>query len=193
MIETLKAKTEKPEQLVKAVANAVKRFVGEAEQSDDITLLAVQYKKHHGNVKFQQSIMITNDLENVSKLENFVESVCQTANFNNETTMQINLAIEEAVVNVINYAYPKGTNGMINLVAQTDDTKLKFIISDKGKAFDPTAQKDIDTDMPLDDRTVGGLGIHLIRNIMDSINYERVDGVNILTLRKKIKPESMNQ
>jgi sigma-B regulation protein RsbU (phosphoserine phosphatase) len=100
--------------------------------------------------------------------------------------MQINLAIEEAVVNVMNYAYPEGTKGDITIEAKSNGKEMIFIISDTGKPFDPTMKPEVDITLSAEDRAIGGLGIHLIRKIMDHINYERADGHNVLTLIKKL-------
>ena len=102
------------------------------------------------------------------------------------TTMSLNLAMEEAVVNVIDYAYPSGTTGNINITAEANEERLKFIINDNGIPFDPTAKAEADITLSVEDRPIGGLGIHLVRKIMDSINYERTEGKNVLTLRKKL-------
>ena len=99
--------------------------------------------------------------------------------------MSLNLALEEAVVNVMEYAYPSGTHGHVSIEAQSNDVRLKFTIIDCGKPFDPTVQSAADTTLPAKERKIGGLGIHIIRQNMDSINYERINGHNVLTLRKK--------
>jgi sigma-B regulation protein RsbU (phosphoserine phosphatase) len=122
----------------------------------------------------------------VPRLAEFVDSVCEAMNFDMGTTMKMNLAIEEAVVNVMNYAYPAGTKGEVNIEAQANDVRLKFVITDNGMPFDPTAKKEVDTTLSAEERSIGGLGIHLVRQIMDSINYERIGGTNVLTLRKKL-------
>jgi sigma-B regulation protein RsbU (phosphoserine phosphatase) len=103
-----------------------------------------------------------------------------------EDTMSLNLALEEAVVNVMNYAYPKGTVGTVTIDAEASDERLKFVITDQGAPFDPTAKEDADITLSVEDRPIGGLGIFLVRQLMDSINYERVNGCNVLTLRKKL-------
>ena len=64
--------------------------------------------------------------------------------------------------------------------------RLKFTIIDCGKPFDPTVQDEVDTTLPAEERRIGGLGIHIVRQMMDSINYERMDNLNVLTLRKKL-------
>ena len=135
----------------------------------------------------RKQIIIQNDVQKEPLMAQFVDEVCEAAGIDVATTMKLNLAIEEAVVNVMNYAYPQGTVGDINIEAKGDDNLLEFIISDTGTPFDPTAKAEVDTTLSAEERTIGGLGIHLVRNIMDSINYERVNGKNILALRKKLK------
>ena len=135
----------------------------------------------------RKQIILQNDIQQVPLLAQFVDEVCEAAGIDMATSMKLNLAIEEAVVNVMNYAYPLGTIGDINIEVQVDNNQLEFIISDTGTPFDPTTKAEVDTTLSAEERTIGGLGIHLVRNIMDSINYERANGKNILALIKKLK------
>lgn len=135
----------------------------------------------------RKQIILQNDIQQVPLLAQFVDEACETAGLDMATAMKLNLAIEEAVVNVMNYAYPQGTVGDIYIEVQVDNNQLEFIISDSGTPFDPTTMAEVDTTLSAEERTIGGLGIHLVRNIMDSINYERVNGKNILALIKKLK------
>jgi sigma-B regulation protein RsbU (phosphoserine phosphatase) len=166
--------------------DAVHQFVGEAEQSDDLTMMAIQYIKKKSDVQMHKTIVLHNDTKEVSLLATFVDEVCEKLGFDPAVTMQMNLAIEEAVVNVMDYAYPAGTVGDVTIEAESDDDQLQFTIIDNGTPFDPTAKEEVDTTLSAEERPIGGLGIHLVRQLMDSINYERIDGKNILTLRKKI-------
>ncbi|MBR1799920.1 MAG: SpoIIE family protein phosphatase [Bacteroidaceae bacterium] len=179
-----------PDPLIELMTDAVHAFVGDAEQSDDLTMLAIQYTKAQRDEKQDVSITLPNDIQAVPQLAEFVEQVCETAGFDMATTMQLNLAIEEAVVNVMNYAYPAGAKGEILVQAKSNDVRLKFTITDSGAPFDPTARKEVDTTLSAEERSIGGLGIHLMRQIMDSINYERLNGQNVLTLRKKLTVDS---
>ena len=77
----------------------------------------------------------------------------------------------------------------MTIEAASNDTRLKFTIIDSGKPFDPTIQAEIDTTLSAKERKIGGLGIHLMRQNMDSINYERMDNLNVLTLRKSLNFE----
>jgi sigma-B regulation protein RsbU (phosphoserine phosphatase) len=188
--ELLSTGKNQPSTIVKKMAEAVHNFVSEAEQSDDLTMLAVQYTKKQLDVRYQNHITLPNDVQAVPQLNGFVDEVCEQAGFDMSTTMKLNLAIEEAVVNVMNYAYPAGVKGDVDIEAQINDELLKFVISDSGTPFDPTAKAEVDTTLSAEERGIGGLGIHLIRQIMDTINYERVDGKNVLTLRKKLTKNS---
>ena len=110
-------------------------------------------------------LTLVNDLRQVSLLTGFVDRVREEYNLAPALASRINLALEEAVCNVIMYAYPEGTAGTLDLDAVREGNRLQFTLSDRGKAFDPTA-----------------VGIHLVRSIMDSIRYKRLDGMNVLTM-----------
>jgi anti-sigma regulatory factor (Ser/Thr protein kinase) len=134
-----------------------------------------------------RSITLPNDVNETPRLATFIEEICMLADCDVATTMQINLAIEEAVVNVMNYAYPTGTYGEVTIDAVSDNHQLTFTIIDSGKPFDPTQRAEVDTTLSAEERAIGGLGIHLMRRYMDSVDYQRLDGKNILKLRKQIE------
>ena len=178
---------QEPKQIIDVMTDAVHQFVGDAEQSDDLTMMAIQYIKQQSDVRMRKSIALTNDIQQVPRLNDFVKEVCETVEMSHEDTLKMKVAIEEAVVNVMKYAYPAGTTGDVTVEAASNDVRLKFTIIDSGKPFDPTVQADVDTTLSAKDRRIGGLGIHIIRQYMDSINYERMDNLNVLTLRKKLQ------
>ena len=127
-------------------------------------------------------LTLVNDLRQVSLLTGFVDRVREEYNLAPPLTARINLALEEAVCNVIMYAYPEGTAGTMDLDAVREGNQLRFTLADRGKAFDPTAVPEANFSASLEDRPIGGLGIHLVRSIMDSISYSRLDGKNVLTM-----------
>lgn len=98
----------------------------------------------------------------------------------------LNLVLEEAVVNIINYAYPKEEHESIYLSARMQNGSVVFVLTDTGKEFDPTMAPDADVTLPAEERQIGGLGIFLIRQIMNEVKYERIEGKNVLTLEKKL-------
>lgn len=128
---------------------------------------------------------LPNDVQTIPQLAEFVDEVCATAGFDMATAMQMNLALEEAVVNVMSYAYPEGKKGEVYIEASCDHDYLTFTIRDSGQPFDPTQKAAANTTLSLEERPVGGLGIHLVRQLMDKVSYEYTDGQNVLTLRKR--------
>ena len=133
----------------------------------------------------QRTLELKNDIAEIPQLSAFIDTFAEEAGIDFSLVMSLQLALEEAVVNVMEYAYPKGTVGKVLVTASAEGDDLEFVISDSGKAFDPTAKAEVNVDLGVEDRPIGGLGIHLVRNIMDSVAYERKDGKNILTLRKR--------
>jgi len=188
----LSLQQQEPRQFIDMMTENVRQFVGDAEQSDDLTMMAIQYIRQQSDIRMRKSIVLTNDIKEVTKLIAFVEDVCETVQMDEATTMQMKIAIEEAVVNVINYAYPVGMRGDVTIEAASNDVRLKFTIIDSGKPFDPTVHATVDTKLSAKDRRIGGLGIHIVRQMMDSMNYERVGKLNVLTLRKKINNKNTN-
>ena len=137
---------------------------------------------------YEQQITLPNDVAEVPRLAEFIDQACEAAGMDMGTTMQMNLAAEEAVVNVMNYAYAPGTSGTVEVSARVIDGCLTLVIEDHGTPFDPTAKEAADTTLSAEERSIGGLGIHLVRELMDSLSYERTDdGRNILTMTKKWK------
>ena len=176
-----------PRQLIETITRQVHQFVGDAQQSDDLTMLAIHYTPKHFESILTETLLIKNDVHEVSKFSAFMKSVMEQLNIEKHLAHKLRLAVEEAVVNVIDYAYPAGIEGDIEIRFLSDGETLKTVIIDSGVAFDPTAKEKADTSLSIEDRQIGGLGILLVRELMDSINYERADGQNFLTLIKKIK------
>lgn len=141
--------------------------------------------KQHGE-SLQRSITLPNDIATISQLSEFVETVCEEKGLDMALTMNLNLALEEAVVNVMSYAYPGG-QGDVKVDIKIDDQKVVSILTDSGIPFDPTQKGDVDTTLPAEERPIGGLGIHLVKQIMDKVSYQYVGNQNILTLEKNIK------
>ena len=163
---------------LKAISAAVSAFVGDAPQSDDLTMLFIHYLGS-GDTR---SITLKNDISHLPELADFVRSVAADAGLDSAS---LELALEEAVTNVMQYAYPEGQEGSVVISAFLSDDAVRFTVADEGTPFDPTAQPDPDTSLGVDDRPIGGLGIFLVRQIMDSVSYAREEGKNILTMIKK--------
>ena len=160
---------------------SIHAFVGDAPQSDDITMLFIHFLG--GKANNQGDILyMHNDIQQVSRIEEWLGHIGNKYNLQPALIPNLNLALEEAFTNVALYAFPKGSYGSIELSASCNGNEISFVLSDRGKEFDPTNAPDADISATLEDRRIGGLGIHLVRQIMDSVSYERKDGKNILTM-----------
>ena len=179
----------KPTDIVSTVTEAVHRFTMGAEQSDDLTMLAVRYMPRQFESILTETITLKNNVSDVPRLCSFLDSVYAKMNIEPSLAKKLRLAVEEAVVNVMEYAYSASRVGSIEVRVMTDGHLLKVMIIDMGAPFDPTTIAKVDTSLSAKERKIGGLGIFLVREIMDSINYERVDDRNVLTLTKKLEKE----
>ncbi len=134
----------------------------------------------------EKSIILSNDISEISKLNEFVEEIGNEFSLTPDVVFNLNLVLEEAVVNVINYAYPKEEHQSIYLSARLHEDSIILVLTDSGVEFDPTIAPEVDITLSAEERPIGGLGIFLIRQIMNEVKYDRIDGKNILTLEKKL-------
>ena len=98
--------------------------------------------------------------------------------------MKLKLACEELVVNVTSYAYPDGTEGFLDVDIQKND-RIVVRFEDGGVPFNPLEREDPDTTLAWDERPIGGLGIFLVRSMMDDVRYAYENHKNVLTIEKK--------
>lgn len=134
----------------------------------------------------EKSIIFKNEISEIKRLNEFVEAIGEEFALTPDVIFNLNLVLEEAVVNIINYAYPQQHKGQIYLSASLHDGAVVFILTDTGKEFDPTIAPDADITLSAEEREIGGLGIFLIRQIMNEVKYERIEGKNVLTLEKRL-------
>lgn len=122
------------------------------------------------------------DMKHLPRLLEFLRGNIHDGRFDEATAGKLELAAEEMLMNVVSYAYP-GSSGTVSLTAGENDTGAFFIeIGDHGIPFDPLAAPEADTTASIENRAIGGLGIHFMRRVVDDARYRREDGRNILTL-----------
>ena len=167
-----------------AVKQDIDEFVGEAEQFDDITMLMVDYFGQ-ADILIDERVFPAAD-EALAEVTAYVEGVLEKLGCRMAVTMQIAVALEEVFVNVAHYAYPDG-NGTVKLSLLDDNGSIKLRFTDTGLPFDPLAKADPDITLSAEERSIGGLGIYIVKKTMDDVSYERRDGQNIFTMTKKIK------
>ena len=169
--------------LISSMSEGAHRFAGEAPQSDDLTMLAIRFAPED---ILREQIELCNRESEVTRLGDFVKGFTAKLGLDNRAASGLRLALEEAVVNVIDYAYPAGENGSILVQADSNHSEVRFTIVDSGIPFDPTSVLEADTKLDASKRPIGGLGVLLSRKLTDSVSYSRRNGQNVLTLTKSI-------
>lgn len=130
-----------------------------------------------------RTLEMTNEVSEIGRLAEFVENVCEELGLDMGASFNIDLALEEAVSNVINYAYGESTGCPITLSVSEQGGDIVFTLVDEGKVFDPLqSAPDVDTTLSAEERNIGGLGIFLIKNIMHSVEYHREGDRNVLVM-----------
>lgn len=172
-----------PRDLIEGIGRHIKQFVGKAEQSDDITMLAFKCQRWAESIG--KSMTLTNNVADIPRLNKFVEEACAGQNLGEGFISELKLAIEEVVANVIHYAYDKNEKGDIGVGLKFQAGEVSVEVKDAGKAFDPTEIKDADTDSSVEERRIGGLGLYLVRQLTDTMSYRREGNFNILSLTKR--------
>lgn len=134
-------------------------------------------------------VTIANTHEELERLQGEAAAFVRRAGLSNEAVLELQLVIEESVINVIRYAFPEGGRHDIAVRFEDDGVEFRMEVVDDGIAFDPTTIPPADVNAPIDDRPIGGLGMHLIRATMDRIAYQRREGRNHLLMAKTIPPD----
>lgn len=130
--------------------------------------------------------MLQNDISEISKLEPFIDNIGEELELPPDVVYNLNLALEEAVSNIVLYAYPGKIGQDIRIQAHTEGHSLLLTLADSGIPFDPTKVKSADVTLPAEERPIGGLGIFLIKSLMTEMRYQYKEGKNVLTLVKTI-------
>ncbi|WP_027407097.1 SpoIIE family protein phosphatase [Anaerovibrio sp. RM50] len=178
-----------PEELIKGMKDSVISFIkgsGEnVEQSDDITMLVLNYTGCDDMEA--EEIIVPAKVEELSKIISFISNMSVTSGCSQRSINQLMLVVEEIFVNIAEYAYKdKDALAVIKarMYGNPPEIELKFI--DEGIPYNPLERDDPDIEASLDDRKIGGLGIYLVKKKVDDITYQRQGNKNILTIRKKM-------
>jgi len=130
--------------------------------------------------------VFVNQRTEIERVVEFAERFGEEHQLPAELVMTIHLVLDEVVANIINHAYDDAAEHQIRVTLALEDSELGIRVEDDGRAFDPLAAPPPDLDLPLEERPVGGLGIHIVRSVMDAVEYQRDGGRNVLIMRKTI-------
>lgn len=133
-----------------------------------------------------QTLTLHNDVSEMTLLTPFVEESCDILGVQPDVAFQLNLVLDEAVANVVNYAYSEPGHELQVTIDKVDG-QLVVQLVDQGVPFDPTTESETpDITLSVEERPIGGLGIFLIKEMMDVVEYERKGDSNVLTMKKNL-------
>lgn len=131
------------------------------------------------------SIEISNRLSELERLHEALADFCRRYGLSAKVARDLNLALEEIVTNIITHSYTDDRAHLIGVHLNLQSDEVRIEVEDDGQPFNPLEAQEVDTTMPLEDRPIGGLGIHLVRKVTDGLEYKRLGDKNIFTLKKK--------
>lgn len=132
-------------------------------------------------------IRSTTDLDAIRSVLDRVSAWCDASGLPAGVRRTLGVVLDDVLGNVSFYGYAGGPDLGVELRVDVGDGRLRAVVSDRGTAFDPTERSSPDTTVPLDARKMGGLGIHLVRAMMDDVRYERAGDRNVLTIIKRLE------
>jgi sigma-B regulation protein RsbU (phosphoserine phosphatase) len=169
------------QQLAELVKSEIGRYVGDTDQSDDLTMLIIKWQQPTLHTPLTAHLSMRADMDDIEQIDPFIAEASRQAGLTLKEAMHMRLALEEAVANVINHSQAT----FIDLDTLIDDNQLKVTIIDDGIPFDATAESPTDFSLPPDQRPPGGLGMMLLHQMTDQLDYQRTDERNVLTLKIK--------
>ena len=175
-----------PEIVVPAVMNDVARFAGEADQADDITVLAIQF---HGPLRsrYRLDFELENDLAEIARVQRGFDELAQEHDLPDSVRRGTKLVLDELLNNVISHGFESARSQYLGVSVELFSDRLKITIIDDGRPFDPFHVASPDTTVTLEERELGGLGLLLVRKMVDESSYAWVEGRNIVTLEKRLR------
>ncbi len=138
---------------------------------------------HEGSI----TIRIKSNVHEIERLNRLIRQFGELHEIPGRALYAVNLALDEVVSNVVLYGYDKASEELITVRLESDGEHLLAGVEDSGREFDPLSLPTPDLQAPLEARQVGGLGIHLMRSLMDKVEYRRAGGKNLLTMRKRVQ------
>jgi anti-sigma regulatory factor (Ser/Thr protein kinase) len=171
--------------VIERVVKEVHGFSKGAPQSDDITLLVLGYVGLKETDEGTLSVLLKNDLSELQRMNQIVTEFAERHGLASELVFRLTLVLEEVVTNVISYGYEDSSEHEISLRLSWKDPHIEIEIKDDGRPFNPLEAPPPDMGKPLAEKQVGGLGIHLVREMMDELEYRRENDKNLLILKGK--------
>jgi phosphoserine phosphatase RsbU/P len=174
-------------QIIGDLISDVRHFAGDAPQSDDITILALHYFGTTKKMTEHVEIKLHNKLSELASANQTVTEFGQQHGLPDSVLHDFNLALGEILTNIISYGYTDSGEHEIAVRLSIEPGEMRVDIEDDGKPFNPLEAPEVDTTSPLEERAVGGLGVHLVRKLTDGLEYRRHEGKNLLVMKKHLR------
>jgi sigma-B regulation protein RsbU (phosphoserine phosphatase) len=174
-----------PQHIVHAAISAAKKISGEADQLWDMTSLAVQFTRNpqeSGGPKME--LTVPNQLSENARVKTHFDTFAELYGIPDQIRLKMHVVIDELLMNIISYAYPDEDRHDIGIKVELSADRLKVSMVDDGIPFNPLGIETPDTELALEERKIGGLGIHLVRKMMDRVSYQRRIDKNVITVQK---------
>jgi PAS domain S-box-containing protein len=173
--------------LVDALVQEVDDFAGNAEQSDDITLFClrhVAWEVREDRARIE--LHLANEMAEIDRCLESLREFCVRFDLPADVQNAVATVLDDLLNNIISYAFEDEDEHLIEVSLATDKQRLIVTVSDNGVEFDPFLRSEPDLESDIGERQIGGLGIHLIRNLMDDFSHRRIDGKNVTILMKRM-------
>ena len=171
-----------PDDMNKTLLGNVHEFVGGAEQHDDMTLLTLNFEPKPIEISNPFKVHFKNDVSEIAKLHQVIELFSRAQSIPEIVAMNANLVLEELLSNTIFYGYQDHEEHLIYVTLSYNQDRLNITCEDDGIAFNPLEKEDVDMTTSLDETDVGGLGIHFVKNLTESVSYKRENNLNIIQM-----------
>jgi sigma-B regulation protein RsbU (phosphoserine phosphatase) len=177
--------TGKAEDFVAEIFNQVHQFEGENRQADDITVLVMDYfGTEDSDTETSIELKLINELSEIESITDSLMSFTNGHNIPSRITGTICMGLDDLLTNVISYAYNDDKQHEINVKISLIDKSIVTVISDDGMPFNPFQQVSPDVKASIEEREIGGLGVHLVKKMFDKVSYHRNIDKNVVTLIK---------
>ena len=170
-----------------AVMQDVVAFEAGAERADDITILALTYNGvEEGEESRTLEIKISNDLAEIDRVNQEFGAFIEQWEISAALGYKFSVAFDELLNNTISYAYQDDNEHQIDIRVDFSGSRLVVTIEDDGMPYNPFTREDPDTSLSLEEREIGGLGVHLVRKLMEEVSYHRKIDTNVITLVHRV-------
>ena len=179
------------EDAVELTVDAFNEFESGVDQFEDGTVMALQFRgEDDSETRYTLRLQVRNRITEIDRVNASFNEFADHQRIPSTIRQKVNMLFDELLNNIISYAFDDEAEHEIEIRVELVQQLLSITIADDGIPFDPFALPDPDTSLPLEERGIGGLGIHLVRKVMDEVGYERLGARNVVTLVKRLDEPS---